>query len=73
MTCLAKVPTSTIYSLNFIVQEGSEEGATIDYDIVQIDYNIYRSRRFQEIINKLLEHRPYVAQPNCAHMLTNFS
>lgn len=60
-------------SLNFIVQEGSEEGATIDYDIVQIDHKIYRSRRFQEIVNKVLEHMPFVAQPNCAYILTNFS
>lgn len=55
--------------LNFTMQEGSEEGATINYDIVQID----RSRRIKKILNKLLEYMLHVVQSNCAYMLTNFS
>lgn len=44
-TCLATVPTSTIFSLNFTMQERREEGATSDSDTVQIDIDQEEPRK----------------------------
>ena len=46
---------------------------TVDPDIAQMDYYIYRSRRFKQIISTLLEHMSCTVWSDYASMLTKFS